>query len=129
MSVKRELLQALQELHTMVPYLKERRMCPCAWWCSPRRGICGNVYGYMQFHGAVSTLEYMRLLEDTAASWPEAHHGARAYPVGGVKEYQAGENAHMLWLNPKRVELLEWLIATLTEELSAEPVQQWSPTP
>lgn len=74
-----------------------------------RIGICGNVRDAM--YGVHSTFADYGPLYDELANlferWPWSS-GCPTYPVGGHEEYSGNRNR---WANPRRVELLDWLIA------------------
>lgn len=108
MEPKEALLQALRALKSSVP---ELRVGLRANWFLPHVGICCNVMDFLGNTGELDDDEDFdeadSLLQHTIEKWPDAHGEASCYPVGGIDEYENKEN---LWRNPRRIELLDWLI-------------------
>jgi len=74
-------------------------------------GICGNVEDLTE-----ETMPYE--LRELMAEWPanaaKLHSLRQKYPVEGAGGgYDAGVEAGTLWQNPRRHELLDWLIKEL----------------
>ena len=74
-------------------------------------GICENVEDLTE-----ETLPYE--LKELMVGWPanaaKLHSLRQNYPVEGSRDgYEAGAEAGTLWENPRRHELLDWLIKEL----------------
>lgn len=90
----------------------------------PSVGICGNVdaqirkrsAGLRPFVGGVLALGVQEALTDCIYEWPlrcsSVHH-----PVGGPAEYMTELDAGTLWNNPRRHQLLHWMIMFLENEV------------
>ena len=116
------LLIALTELREVAPALADSEYVEIGFRAyHPRYGICCNAQDYIR-DLTETELEYdkaCRALNGYMKQWPEACD-AESYPVGGWQEYNKGLESRTLWQNPRRIELLNWLIKTLTEELENE---------
>lgn len=70
-------------------------------------GICSNVHAYVLCH------EARTLFVDIMRKWPNRYED-EAYPVGGGAEFAVNNKHRKLWENPRRMELLNWLIEVTT---------------
>lgn len=82
-------------------------------------GICSHVWRIVE-HAETwdRASDCDDLLELCFLEWPDIHHeedGSRnmVYPVGGKDEFNDEIFTPELWKNPRRRELLRWLIARL----------------
>lgn len=50
------------------------------------------------------------LLDNLIHNWPERNTVFSCYPVGGLNEYEIESGRGTIWDNPRRIELLQWLI-------------------
>ena len=70
-------------------------------------GICGNVE-------ETTPYELKELMVEWPANAAKLHSLRQNYPVEGSRDgYDAGAEAGTLWENPRRHELLDWLIKEL----------------
>lgn len=115
MDTKKELHLALVHLIRMV-----MRGSP------PHCGICCAVYDELQARcGAWTAKLAEEMLDALFKKWPAVYkgNGARSrkkpdrieFPVGGLAEYQHNSAEKTLWENPRRIELLDWLIEQTKE--------------
>lgn len=73
----------------------------------PYAGIC--------FHmSLLAGNDAREFIQNLMHQWPARDLDCEAYPVGGYSEYDAGKNSSRLWDNPRRWELLDWLILETT---------------
>ena len=77
----------------------------------PNWGICWNI-DQMTKHLRLEP-EMRKLVRDKfveiAGEWPATKDKRGTYPVeGDFQVYDAHQRAHILWDNPRRLELLEW---------------------
>ena len=89
----------------------------------PNWGLCWNV-GQMTKHlgPKMCKLVHDKFVE-MAGEWPATKDKHGTYPVeGDSRVYDAHQRAHILWSNPRRLELLEW--ATQKAE-AGPPVYVW----
>jgi hypothetical protein len=70
-------------------------------------GICGNV----------SSKELDSALDSLMRDWPQAG-GSFLFPVSGGPSYVYERDRGLLWVNPRRIELLNWMITSLEETLN-----------
>lgn len=54
-------------------------------------------------------------MEDLLITWPKCYVWASgtkssSYPVDGISGYRIDQHTNTIWSNPKRIELLDWLI-------------------
>lgn len=91
-------------------------------------GICGNSYIYAELPQWVIS----DILKEMFAYWPDCHKllGVTAdvrHPVGGYMEFKNGYANDTLWDNPRRTELLDWLILNLATHLyDTSPKGRWN---
>ena len=78
-------------------------------------GICGNVS--QKLHSRRWWREWlapygmcMHELRNLAAAWPSRHRTQPLYPVDGLGTYGYELSMATLWDNPRRWQLLDWLI-------------------
>lgn len=81
-------------------------------------GICGHVWNIVDATYQDYTGECDDYLEFLISEWPGTHfksNGWRdlAYPVDGSDEFYENIHTPEMWKNPRRRELLSWLIARL----------------
>lgn len=124
-NIRREILAALVQLRDQ-PATRIKGM-----------GICGNVEEIVEMSvlpaSMVKTLptkeRNLVVVDVNSATYEELEHMIRqwpalnesfdvSYPVGGEDEYEAEVEAETLWQNPRRLELLNWLIAHAEELLN-----------
>ena len=87
----------------------------------PSWGICWNV-DRMTLEPEMRKLVHDKFVE-IAGEWPATKDKRGAYPVeGDFRVYDAHQRAHILWDNPRRLELLEWAIQKAE---AGEPVYVW----
>jgi hypothetical protein len=67
-----------------------------------RVGICKNVEIITGYRQSINFLVFDR--------WPERKRCSFMFPVEGHDSYYADKQANRLWENPRRWELLNWLI-------------------
>lgn len=82
-------------------------------WFRRSRGICGNLVAVAWHCGVPSTAlaQYDATVSDLMGYWPGlSEEGSYAYPVGGKDEFRDGIANGTLWSNPRRLELLDYLI-------------------
>lgn len=95
MTTTNPLLEALRHIRTHGP-------------ASTLCGICGNVADICGYYSAA-----MSQLEALIVTWPDRASDDR-FPVEGcIFEYALDDNK---WQNPRRIALLDWLIAQLEEQ-------------
>ena len=92
----------------------------------PNWGLCWNVGQMAKQHLKLGP-KMCKLVHDKfmemASEWPATKDKRGAYPVeGDFRIYDAHQRAHILWDNPRRLELLEW--ATQKAE-AGEPIYVW----
>lgn len=91
----------------------------------PNWGICWNVdqmTKHLRLEPEMRKLVCDKFVE-IAGEWPATKDRRGAYPVeGDFRVYDAHQRAHILWDNPRRLELLEW--ATQKAE-AGPPVYVW----
>lgn len=75
-------------------------------------GICSSVYVLTQHDRVVENA-----MDDLAMSWPGVYPSL-AFPVDGSDNYYADRAKGALWANPRRIELLNWMIVQLEETLN-----------
>lgn len=102
---RQRLLQCLVELREVVPQLKLGQLHTRF---SLKIGICANVHAYFGKHGDESIY-----LKNIMRQWEGKATFTCMYPVGGPEEYDRESLSQTLWLNPRRLELLDWLIEEL----------------
>ena len=74
-------------------------------------GICKNVEALT---GETMPYELQELMAEWPANAAKLHSLRQNYPVeGSGNEYEADSEAGTLWENPRRHELLDWLIKEL----------------
>lgn len=84
-------------------------------------GICSNVREVLKRIGGPEINLYgsavMYRMHQMFETWPRAAvPNAWHYPVCGRKEYDMESWVGTLWTNPRRIELLNWLIVQLENE-------------
>jgi len=91
---------------TLLEILKDLRDNPSRRkeWC----GICSNV----RQHPGNEKDEASLYISWLTRKWPDAGEDWQ-YPVGGVKEYSLERAKDTIWQNPRRLALLDWMIAEL----------------
>ena len=117
MAILNEVNKALYAALCMLRDEPEKRM--------PSWGICWNI-GQMTKHLRLEP-EMCKLVHDKfvemAGEWPATKDKRGAYPVeGDFRVYDADQRDHILWNNPRRLELLEWAIQKAE---AGEPVYVW----
>lgn len=80
------------------------------------KGICGNVCQIAHMYYWCDIDDQLDRLIDEWISIKDDPMLCHAYPVGGCAEYSDGYVSHTLWSNPKRRELLHWLIFKLENQ-------------
>lgn len=107
MNAKKSLHLALRSLWGMVPRLIDGE--DIGGVCH-RVGICNNVRSLLskvsEYSEDVDVYGASRLLDELVERWPRSC-GSPHFPVGGEREYLKKDQ---LWRNPRRVELLHWMI-------------------
>ena len=65
---------------------------------------------------------HISALNRAILSWPEIHtdNSDGLYPVGGRLEFQKEGSDGTLWLNPRRLALLDWLLSQFIERDKSE---------
>ena len=86
-------LQAKEELLARLKDIRHNR------GRDPHYGICGNIYDHEDLFGELTDIAWDGVL----------------YPVGGDDEFYKEAAAGTLWDNPRRLQLLDKLIATLED--------------
>ena len=117
--INHHLLSALVSLKEMVPQLQDNRVNHPF---SRSLGICANVYYHLQTAG-VSDYEIKALMQgmrDLVMTWPKRDKTCEFYPVGGYDEYTSEMRMKKMWLNERRLALLDWLIKSVAEQLEQE---------
>lgn len=111
MNIDPLLLEALKALHDVLPELRKGKDNGCFYACN---GICSNVDDYLfaVYDGEVCGIACVRL-PDIIARWPDMGAFNCIYPVGGHAEFEEERWSGAVWKNPRRIELLEWLIEEL----------------
>lgn len=108
------LLQALRALRDAVPELAENKQSERF---DPGLGICYNAAEYIECRWEEEYWQSIdnagMLLEELIERWPNRDPSSSVYPVGGEDEYETGRRFQGLWTNPRRIELLNWLIGEL----------------
>lgn len=85
-------------------------------WFNPHAGICCGVADLVFEWEEEGKTTYEEsdyadaLLCNLMHDWPEHHRGASCYPVGDKNEYLRESELGTIWDNPRRIELLHWLI-------------------
>ena len=91
----------------------------------PNWGICWNVdqmTKHLRLEPEMRKLVCDKFVE-IAGEWPATKDRRGAYPVeGDFRVYDAHRRAHILWDNPRRLELLEWAIQKAE---AGPPVYVW----
>lgn len=78
----------------------------------PHCGICGNVNTMAA--DETDEMALLRELDKTIRKWPAACKGEDSFPVEGESLQFFKDSSHLiLWQNPRRHELLDWLIKEL----------------
>lgn len=91
-------IHLLEALHTIKTHGPASALC----------GICGNVADICGYYSTA-----VQQLEALIANWPDRASDDR-FPVEGcLFEYALDDNK---WQNPRRLALLDWLIAQLEEQ-------------
>jgi len=72
-----------------------------------QQGICANVILEM---GNSYSKKTTKRIHKLMAAWPLNETGGYYYPVGGIEQYRVEEKEGILWHNPRRVQLLQWMI-------------------
>jgi hypothetical protein len=75
-------------------------------------GVCGNI---TRVDPNSEELDYV--LENLMLGWPQAG-SSRLFPVDGRDSYEYERGEDLLWVNPRRIELLNWLITSLEQKLN-----------
>lgn len=75
-------------------------------WFEPILGICANVEYLCEAEGVELHADDPEL-HVLFRLWPELGYESLTYPVGGAHEFHGTQ---VLWNNPRRWELLRWLI-------------------
>lgn len=76
-----------------------------------RDGICVNVMHLTR----ANPVPYLGLgLDVLIEQWPK--RVGIIYPIGGYTEYNNDRYHNTVWTNPRRIELLNWLITQLENE-------------
>jgi len=123
MTALSEAYQALYRVHTNVhgdlPYAG---------------GICFALeYELTRFQRPESMYEEAHeLVLDLMREWPAIYRrsgvfASSAYPVGGSAEFIDEREAGTLWANPRRLALLDWLLAQLAIKVNVEAYRQENP--
>ena len=88
------------------------------------KGICYNLFNYTYDHN--KTICNFVVNDDWLYNqfylWPECHarengHKDIVHPIGGCNEYKAERIQDTVWDNPRRLQLLDFLIEQATQEL------------
>jgi len=82
-------------------------------------GICTNV----RHHPGNEKDEASLYISWLTRKWPNAGEDWQ-YPVGGVEEYAYEANTYTIWQNPRRLALLDWMIAELEKGAQDDPAIQ-----
>ena len=77
-------------------------------------GICYNV-SRLTRPLVETNYHLLKVLDSLIHKWPKKD-SSLAYPVGGIKEFFWELKNGTLWNNPRRIELLNWLIMRLKNE-------------
>jgi len=77
-------------------------------------GICYNVSRLTRPLMKVN-YQLLKALDCLMRKWPNKHPSVY-YPIGGVDEYNYELINDTIWRNPRRIELLNWLITQLENE-------------
>lgn len=115
-------METKKELHLALVHLKHMVMRDYP----PRGGICCAVHDELLARcGAWTAKLADEMLEALFKKWPAVYKGDGAhsrkkpdrmeFPVGGLVEYQHNSAEKTLWENPRRIELLNWLIEQTKE--------------
>lgn len=75
-------------------------------------GICGNV---MELLPSAEFMLADEIMDDLILEWKRPYDNP-IYPIGGVHEYFREKEQLRLWENPRRWELLHFMIAELENE-------------
>lgn len=96
------------------PYKEELHTALCAVKAEERVGNVGicrcvriELYDVFTYEGDIESA--MWYLTEAILAWPKRFND-RAYPVGGYDEYIDEDKAGTIWQNPRRLELLDYLI-------------------
>lgn len=73
-------------------------------------GLCFNLY--LAAHRAGVKVLIFNTFQSICSQWP-LNSGSVKFPVGGEKEFVQACIANTLWNNPRRHELLHWMIMHL----------------
>lgn len=102
------LLEALKSLREAAPILASgQHVVICGTIIYPFIGICHSA------SNLTDTSEDNALLQSLIKRWPGGVPGNPAYPVGGHYEYTKEAANKTIWANPRRTELLNWMIHEL----------------
>jgi len=77
-------------------------------------GICHNIKLLLLGANRKYLLHSMDYLHQLMMEWPKKF--SWLFPVGGIIEYDKDNFNNTMWTNPKRIELLNWLIMRLENE-------------
>lgn len=78
-------------------------------------GICAHIDSYLAEHSSrLVQVEASRLRHNLMETWPDSC-GDSAFPVEGYAEYHS---CHDKWQNPRRWQLLNWMITQLEAQQS-----------
>lgn len=75
----------------------------------PDNGICPHIDSYTQHYAKPLRLAVNRLRHHLMETWPDSS-GDSHFPVDGYEEYFSHADK---WSNPRRLALLNWMIAQL----------------
>ena len=82
---------------------------------APRNGICTNIHMFLEqaefLERRLPTIEF----KASVKAWPKAVGDEEDYPVGGADEYIAEKRIATVWQNPRRLELLDFIIDYLNK--------------
>lgn len=77
-------------------------------------GICVNVKALLTETNCVYPKHPLDYLHELMMEWPKKF--SWVFPVGSDNEYYTDAEFNTMWINTKRIELLNWLIMRLENE-------------
>lgn len=81
---------------------------------SPADGICPHIDSYARHYAKPLRYDIRRLRHHLMETWPDSS-GDSHFPVDGYEEYFAIAHTDK-WSNPRRLQLLNWMIAQLERD-------------
>ena len=86
----------------------------------PNHGICTNIYDFIDKEEIKCRETCLNDLDKAIEKWPSAYSFEDCeisdFPVGGMEEYHREAALGALWQNPRRLELLDFIIDYLNTE-------------